>query len=69
VCELELSSFGLQEKVTVYVDCMGQLEKFQDGRMKEVDDNFNKVYANFIEMDLHLEERFYPHLLTTIFGC
>ncbi|GJS45243.1 hypothetical protein Tco_0595364 [Tanacetum coccineum] len=27
-----------------------------------------KIYADFIEMTLHLEERFYPHLLTTIAG-
>ncbi|GKE06749.1 hypothetical protein Tco_1398767, partial [Tanacetum coccineum] len=68
VHELEFSSFGLQEKVTVYEDCMGQLEKFQDDRMKEVNDKFDKLYADFIEMALHLEERFYPHLLTTISG-
>ncbi|GJU56265.1 hypothetical protein Tco_1229979 [Tanacetum coccineum] len=66
--ELEVSSSRLQEKVTVYEDCMGQLEKFQDDRMKEVNDKFYKLYANFIEMALHLEERFYPHLLTTISG-
>ncbi|GJV12825.1 hypothetical protein Tco_1354366 [Tanacetum coccineum] len=68
VHELEVSSFGLQEKITVYEDCMGQLEKFQDDRIKEVNDKFDKMYADFIEMALHLEERFYPHLLTKIFG-
>ncbi|GJU23472.1 hypothetical protein Tco_1156814 [Tanacetum coccineum] len=68
VHELEVSSTGLQEKATVYEDCMGQLEKFQDDRIKEVNDKFDKLYADFIEMALHLEERFYPHLLTTIFG-
>ncbi|GJZ00595.1 hypothetical protein Tco_0518024 [Tanacetum coccineum] len=36
VHELEVSSSGLQEKVTVYEDYMGQLEKFQDDRMKEM---------------------------------
>ncbi|GKG43159.1 hypothetical protein Tco_0479843, partial [Tanacetum coccineum] len=35
--------------------------------MKEVNDKFDKLYANFVEMAIHLEERFYPHLLTTIF--
>ncbi|GKC99050.1 hypothetical protein Tco_1169325 [Tanacetum coccineum] len=68
VHELEVSSSGLQEKVAVYEDCMGQLEKFQDDRIKEVNDKFYKLYTDFIEMALHLEERFYPHLLTTIFG-
>ncbi|GKA56025.1 hypothetical protein Tco_0755097 [Tanacetum coccineum] len=40
VHELELSSFGLQEK----------------------------LYSDFVEMALHLEEKLYPHLLTTISG-
>ncbi|GKA46683.1 hypothetical protein Tco_0739566 [Tanacetum coccineum] len=66
VHELEVSSSGLQKKVTVYEDYMGQLKKFQDDRMKEVNAKFDKLYADFIEMALHLEERFYPHLLTTI---
>ncbi|GKD22345.1 hypothetical protein Tco_1224048, partial [Tanacetum coccineum] len=54
------------ENVTVYEDYMGQLEKFQDDRMKEVNDKFDKLYVDFIEMALHLVERLYPHLLTTI---
>ncbi|GKA85182.1 gypsy type transposase [Tanacetum coccineum] len=36
--------------------------------LEEVNDKFDKLYADFIEMTLHLEERFYPHLLTTVFG-
>ncbi|GJW88824.1 hypothetical protein Tco_0164164 [Tanacetum coccineum] len=58
----------VDRKVTVYEDCMGQLEKFQDDRMKEVNDKFDKLYVDFIKMALHLEERFYPYLLTTISG-
>ncbi|GKB12020.1 hypothetical protein Tco_0845943 [Tanacetum coccineum] len=68
VHELEMSSCGLQEKVTVYENCMGQLEKFQDNRMKVVNDKFDKLYTDFLEMALHLEEKLYPHLLTTISG-
>nr|GEX06426.1 hypothetical protein [Tanacetum cinerariifolium] len=34
--KLEASSAGLQEKVTVYENCMSQLERFQDKKMKEV---------------------------------
>ncbi|GJU11862.1 hypothetical protein Tco_1134258 [Tanacetum coccineum] len=68
VHELDVSSSGLQEKVTLYENCMEQLEKFQDDRMKVVNDNFDKLYTDFVEMALHLEEKFYPHLLTTIFG-
>nr|GEX76119.1 hypothetical protein [Tanacetum cinerariifolium]GEX76503.1 hypothetical protein [Tanacetum cinerariifolium] len=68
--ELETSSSGLQEKVTVYENCMGrcQLEKFQDDRIKVVNDKFDKLYTDFVEMALHLEEKFYPRLLTTISG-
>ncbi|GKB82048.1 hypothetical protein Tco_0948943, partial [Tanacetum coccineum] len=68
VHELETSSSGLQEKVTVYKNCMDQLEKFQDDQMKVVNDKFDKLYTNFVEMALHLEEKLYPHLLTTVFG-
>ncbi|GJZ61987.1 hypothetical protein Tco_0618124 [Tanacetum coccineum] len=68
VHELEISSAGLREKVTVYDNCMEQLEKFQDDRMKVVNDKFDKLYTDFVEMTLHLEEKFYPHLLTTISG-
>ncbi|GKD67568.1 hypothetical protein Tco_1321658 [Tanacetum coccineum] len=46
---LEVSSFELQEKVAVYEDCMGPLEKFQDDRMKEVNDKFYKLYTDFID--------------------
>nr|GEV60264.1 hypothetical protein [Tanacetum cinerariifolium] len=69
VHELEIYSFGLQEKVTVYEKCKEQLEKFQDDQMKIVEDKFDKLYTDFVEMALHLEEQFYPHLLTTISGC
>nr|GEY42658.1 hypothetical protein [Tanacetum cinerariifolium] len=52
----------------VYENCMEQLEKFQDDRMKAVNNKFDKLYTDFVEMALHLEEKFYPHLLTIIFG-
>ncbi|GKA16415.1 hypothetical protein Tco_0696162 [Tanacetum coccineum] len=66
VHELEVSSAGLQEKLSSYENLTKRLEEFQDDRMREVNDKFDKLYADFIEMALHLEERFYPHLLTTI---
>ncbi|GKF51498.1 hypothetical protein Tco_0147965 [Tanacetum coccineum] len=52
----------------MYDNCMEQLVKFQDDRMKIVNDKFDKLYTDFVEMTLHLEEIFYPHLLTTISG-
>nr|GEX59725.1 hypothetical protein [Tanacetum cinerariifolium] len=69
VHKLEASSAGLQEKVTVYENCVSQLEKFQDEKMKEVNEKFDKLYVDFVDLDLHLEDKIYPHLLTTIFGC
>ncbi|GKE56851.1 hypothetical protein Tco_1496036 [Tanacetum coccineum] len=68
VYELETSSAGLQEKVTAYEDCIGKLEEFQDKRMRVVDDKFDNLYVGFVEIALHLEDKFYPHLLTTIAG-
>nr|GEU56962.1 hypothetical protein [Tanacetum cinerariifolium] len=66
--KLEMSSGELQEKVTVYENFIEQLERFQDDRMKVVNHKFDKLYTEFVEMALHLEEKFYPHLLTTISG-
>ncbi|GJR73242.1 reverse transcriptase domain-containing protein [Tanacetum coccineum] len=56
VHELEASSVILQEKMSVYEKCMGQLERFQDEKMKVMNDKFDKLYVDFIEMALHLEE-------------
>ncbi|GJW44090.1 hypothetical protein Tco_0072889 [Tanacetum coccineum] len=68
VHELERSSARLQEKITVYDNCMEQLEIFQDDRMKVVNDKLAKLDANLAEMACHLEERLYPYLLNTISG-
>ncbi|GJW01288.1 hypothetical protein Tco_1556539 [Tanacetum coccineum] len=68
VHKLETSSAKLQEKVAAYENCTEQLEKFQDEQMKIVNERLDKLYVDFVEMALHLEEKFYPHLLTTISG-
>ncbi|GJX47509.1 hypothetical protein Tco_0272699 [Tanacetum coccineum] len=68
VHELETSSARLQEKVAAYENCMGKLEEFQDEQIRVMNDKFEKLYVDFVEMALHLEENFYPHLLTTIAG-
>nr|GEY76946.1 reverse transcriptase domain-containing protein [Tanacetum cinerariifolium] len=49
-------------------DLDAQLEKFQDKKMKEVNEKFDKLCVDFVDMALHLEEKFYSHLLTTISG-
>ncbi|GJS29036.1 hypothetical protein Tco_0489656 [Tanacetum coccineum] len=63
---LEASSAGLQEKVTAYEKFIDQLEKFQDDKIKEVNDKLEKLDTDVVAMVLHLEEKFYPHLLNTI---
>ncbi|GJU89092.1 hypothetical protein Tco_1301515 [Tanacetum coccineum] len=68
VHRLETSSAGLKDKVAAYKNFIGQLEKFQDEKMAEVNEKFDKLCADFVEMALHLEEKFYPHLMTTIYG-
>nr|GEW01572.1 hypothetical protein [Tanacetum cinerariifolium] len=68
VHELEVASFGLQEKLSNYENLMERLKEFQDAQPKVVNDKFDKLYADFVELALHLEERFYSHLFTTIFG-
>ncbi|GKB77695.1 hypothetical protein Tco_0944590 [Tanacetum coccineum] len=65
---LEVSSAGLQEKVMAYKNFIGQLEKFQNDRMREMSEKFDKLDTDLVELALHLEERFYPHLLTIIDG-
>nr|GEV99877.1 hypothetical protein [Tanacetum cinerariifolium] len=68
VHKLKTSFTRLQEKVTAYKNLISQLEKFQDDRMKEMNDKFDKLDTDLVEMALHMEEKFYPHLLTTIFA-
>ncbi|GJW88907.1 hypothetical protein Tco_0164247 [Tanacetum coccineum] len=40
----------------------------KDDRIREMNETFNKLDTDLVELALHLEERFYPHLLTTIYG-
>ncbi|GKD56606.1 putative gypsy type transposase, partial [Tanacetum coccineum] len=68
VHDLEVSSAGLQEKVAAYKDIVGRIEKFQDERMAVMNEKFDKLDTDFTETCLHLEKKFYPHLLTTIAG-
>nr|GEV18591.1 transposase (putative), gypsy type [Tanacetum cinerariifolium] len=46
----------------------GQIEEFQDVQMNIVNDKVAKLDADLLEMALHQEKKFYPHLLTTISG-
>nr|GEZ48340.1 hypothetical protein [Tanacetum cinerariifolium] len=53
VHKLEASSAGFQEKVTAYENCLSQLEKFQDDWMRGMNDKFDKVDTDLVEMALH----------------
>ncbi|GKE62566.1 hypothetical protein Tco_1512933 [Tanacetum coccineum] len=66
--KLQNNSLADQEKVMSYEKFVDQLEKFQDDRIKEVNDKLEKLDADVVAMVLHLEEKFYPHLLNTIAG-
>ncbi|GJV53764.1 hypothetical protein Tco_1449505 [Tanacetum coccineum] len=43
-------------------DLNEQIEEFQDAQMSIVNDKVEKLDADLLEMALHLEEKFYPHL-------
>nr|GEW07612.1 hypothetical protein [Tanacetum cinerariifolium] len=45
VHELEISSAELQEKVAAYEDFIDQLEKFQDKKLEELNEKFDKLWA------------------------
>ncbi|GJR73887.1 hypothetical protein Tco_0086252 [Tanacetum coccineum] len=65
---LEAICSGLHDQVSGYERLKEQIEEFQDAQMNIVDDKVAKLDADLLEMALHLEEKFYPHLLTTISG-
>ncbi|GKC09327.1 hypothetical protein Tco_1000937, partial [Tanacetum coccineum] len=68
VQELETTCSGLRGQVSGYERLKEQIEEFQDAQMNVVNEKVAKLDADLLEMALHLEEKFYPHLLTTISG-
>ncbi|GJQ99645.1 hypothetical protein Tco_0522630 [Tanacetum coccineum] len=65
---LETTCFGLRDQVSGYERLKEHIEEFQDAQMNIVNDKVSKLDADLLETALHLEENFYPHLLTTISG-
>ncbi|GJU84706.1 hypothetical protein Tco_1292252 [Tanacetum coccineum] len=59
---------GLRERLSGYENLTERLEEFQDAQLKVVNDKVAKLVVDLAEMVCHLEENFYPHLLTTISG-
>ncbi|GJS69358.1 hypothetical protein Tco_0702199 [Tanacetum coccineum] len=58
----------LREQVSAYESLKEQIEEFQDEQMRVMFDKLAKLEVDLIEIALHLEEKFYPHLLTIIAG-
>nr|GEX71378.1 hypothetical protein [Tanacetum cinerariifolium] len=65
---LKTTSFSLCDKVLGYERLKEQIEEFQDIQMNVVNDKVAKLDADLLEIAFHLEEKFYPHFLTTISG-
>ncbi|GJS68637.1 hypothetical protein Tco_0683202 [Tanacetum coccineum] len=65
---LEVTCSGLRDQIPTYERLKEQFEEFQDVQMRMVGDKLAKLEVDLSEMALHLEEKFYPHLLTTIAG-
>nr|GEV18216.1 hypothetical protein [Tanacetum cinerariifolium] len=63
----EVDSENLCE-VLGYKRLKERIEEFQDAQMNVVNEKVAKLDADLLEMALHIEEKFYPHLLTTISG-
>ncbi|GKA15212.1 hypothetical protein Tco_0694959 [Tanacetum coccineum] len=63
---LETTCSGLRERLSRYENLTEWLEEFQNAELKVVNERVEKLDANLAEMTCNLEEKFYPHLLTTI---
>ncbi|GJY81301.1 gypsy type transposase [Tanacetum coccineum] len=68
VSSLKSQNDSLVDQVSGYERLKEQIEEFQDAQMNIVNEKVVKLDADLLEMALHLEETFYPHLLTTISG-
>nr|GEX73841.1 hypothetical protein [Tanacetum cinerariifolium] len=66
VHELEATYSDLRGQVSGYKRLNEHIENFQDAQMNIVNNKVAKLDADLLEMALHLEEKFYPHLLNTI---
>ncbi|GJX83442.1 gypsy type transposase [Tanacetum coccineum] len=63
---LETTCSGLHERLSGYENLTERLEEFQNAELKVMNERVEKLDADLAEMACHLEEKFYPHLLTTI---
>nr|GEY11769.1 hypothetical protein [Tanacetum cinerariifolium] len=68
VSSLRSQKDGHVDQDSGYERLKEQVEEFQDVQINIVNDKVAQLDAGLLEMALHLEEKFYPHLLTTISG-
>nr|GFA70204.1 hypothetical protein [Tanacetum cinerariifolium] len=59
---LETTCSGLRDQVFGFERLKEQIEEFQDVQMNIVNDKVAQLDADFLEMALHLEEKFCPYL-------
>ncbi|GKE04594.1 hypothetical protein Tco_1396612 [Tanacetum coccineum] len=65
---LETTCFSLRNQVSGYEQLKEKIKEFQYAQMNIINDKVAKLDVDLVEMALYLEEKFYPHLLTTISG-
>ncbi|GJR53737.1 hypothetical protein Tco_1404258 [Tanacetum coccineum] len=68
VHSLETTCSRLRDQVSGYKQLKEQIKEFQDAQINIVNDKVAKLDVDLLEMALHMEEKFCPHLLTTISG-
>nr|GEW76837.1 cold-regulated 47 [Tanacetum cinerariifolium] len=66
--ELEIKVTDLAASVKVREQEVADLDAVVNFVKLQNDSLADQLYADFVDMALHLEEKFYPHMLTTIFG-
>nr|GEU37722.1 hypothetical protein [Tanacetum cinerariifolium] len=65
VSSLRSQKDSLADQVSGYEQLKEQIKEFQDAQMNIVNDKVAMLDAGLLEIALHLEEKFYPRLLTT----
>ncbi|GJY85941.1 hypothetical protein Tco_0499967 [Tanacetum coccineum] len=65
---LETTRSSLRGQVLGYERLKEHIKEFQDAQINIINDKVAKLDADFLDMALHLEEKFYPRLLNTISG-
>ncbi|GKB11286.1 hypothetical protein Tco_0845209 [Tanacetum coccineum] len=68
VSSLRSQKDSLVDQVSGYEQLKEQIKEFEYAQMNIVNNKVAKLEADLLEMAFHLEEKFYPHLLTTISG-